>query len=296
MNNPILTCNKINGVLHTSLPPGSYLINGNMHHIQGTQQYTVSEEDVICPVTSRNVYTKAVSSTGEEHDYETYSVMVDMAKIAHMANPDDLDVEFHYRKLTKWNVLSERRDYVGEPYRFVVKHEIDNRNAKPYTTLKILSLTSVADESPFSMYFDRRAFLLEKVDAFLEEHDMALDRSHSDMQYWKMGHKKGGPKEYCFNGDVPRYFQSVICGEDTYDSVLEKTNIEWNKLRSAWMIKFGLTKELDKEFANTILADLSKIKSEVIAIDSKMKTYSCRTSAIQKIGMLEENIKRRITG
>lgn len=286
--------NKINGVIHVSLPAGTWLIDGSRLETNCPTDMTLTENVDIRRVHNVQYVAKVFSSTGEEFDNETYQVMLDMAKVAHLANPDDLDAEFHYRKMTKWNIVKEVRQHVSDPCKIVVKHEFAQTDVPKYCTLTVKRLTDVSEESPFSMTFNRYTYFIDLLNEFIAKHELRLDNSHNSIRFWKIAPKTGS-YEYAFSDSIENLLKPIVVGKYTYEQELNRVKTYFDSIAKGLIIKYGLGKQMDAEFARSLLSDLTSAKAKVYSIDSKVKTYKIQQEAAAKIQEIINKLERRLT-
>lgn len=268
--------NIIDGVMYASLPNGTYDVDGVEHQFGYNQKAALKPDAVVRPVRVQDVPYKAVDGNGEEMDYGTYVVATDLAKIAWDNNPDDLDAEYHYRKMMKaWTVLRRPVKSYGDPLTFSVSQDIDTSNIRDlkHCTLAIQDLTG---DTPVLVSFNRMAYLQEKLKPFLEKHSATVVSSSSGTEFDKL--RINGKEEYMW-GDRDT-FKRMTCFKTIHRLDYEKelaaldTFIDGNIVR--WKLNYALGKALDVNMLKIINDGLASIASKVYSLDVKIKSATAQ--------------------
>lgn len=285
--------NIVDGVLYVQLPSGFYDVDGTEIQVTGYsgEKVALKPDAKVRVIAVQKVPKCAVKGDGEEWDYGTYAVSIDLAKIAHDNNPDDLETEFYYRKMLKeWTIIYTNVKVYGEPISFVVNHDIQSVDLEkyPYCCATVRDLTG--KDEPFVLTFNRARMIADLLKEFTDKYEATVYSSGTNSSFDKMGIR--GKIEYMW-GDRSCYekmIMPVLVLPKDYQQAAEKVKQFMDSEIQGWKVKYNLAAQPDDVMIGNILSGLNNIATGVSRLDVKVRHTSEHRAVMTHIRNLRDMV------
>lgn len=289
----MITGNIVDGVLYVQLPQGFYDVDGTEIRVEGYsgEKVALKPDAKVRTIAVQKVPKCAVKGDGEEWDYGTYAVSIDLAKITHDNNPDDLDTEFYYRKMLKeWTIIYTNVKVYGEPISFVINHNVQSVDLEkyPYCSASVRDLTG--KDEPFVLTFNRGKMIDDLLKGFIDKYEATVYSSGTGSSFDKMGIR--GKIEYMW-GDRSRYekmIMPVLVLPKDYQQAAEQVKQFMDSEIHGWKVKYNLAAQPDAVMIGNILSGLNTIASGVSCLDVKVRHTSEHRAMMTFIRNLRDTV------
>lgn len=293
----MISGNIVDGVLYVQLPQGFYDVDGTEIRVEGYsgEKVALKPDAKVRTVMSQKIPKCAVKGDGEEWDYGTYAVSIDLAKIAHVNNPDDLDTEFYYRKMLKeWTIIYTNVKVYGEPISFVVNHNVQSVDLEKYPCCSATVRDLTGKEEPFVLTFNRGKMVADLLKEFTDKYEATVYSSGTGTSFDKMGIR--GKIEYMWS-DRSRYermIMPVLILPKDYQQAAEQVKQFMDSEVQGWKVKYNLAAQPDAVMIGNILNSLNMIIPDVSRLDVKVRHTSEHRTAMARIRELRDTVARYI--